>query len=185
MKMDNMPDREKVIKGLEACSLAGTKEDCIGYGCPYLIYNDEVSDDCQEQMFDDAITLLKAQEVPISESISSAIECLLHPQDAYDSDMAKAIDTAVRAMRLLKAQEPRVEPRVMTVDEVRMWISVPRIDREPIWVEIENSVNAWIVSDEYWDMQIDVNLSSDLYGKKWRCWTSRPTDEQREATTWE
>lgn len=57
-----MTDREKVIKGLEACSLAGTKEDCIGYGCPYLVYNDEVSDDCQEYMFDDALALLKAQE---------------------------------------------------------------------------------------------------------------------------
>lgn len=58
-----MTDREKVIKGLEACSLAGTKEDCIGYGCPYLVYNDEVSDDCQEHMFDDALALLKAQEL--------------------------------------------------------------------------------------------------------------------------
>lgn len=23
------------------------------------------------------------------------------------------------------------------------------------------------------------------YGKTWRCWTSRPTDEQREAAKWE
>ena len=54
---------------------------------------------------DMAIEALKAQELPTDASISSAIECLLHPQDADDSDMAKAIDTAVRAMRLLKAQE--------------------------------------------------------------------------------
>lgn len=60
--MTEQEKREKVIKGLEACSLAGTKDDCIGYGCPYLIYNDEVSDDCQEQMFDDVLALLKAQE---------------------------------------------------------------------------------------------------------------------------
>ena len=25
---------------------------------------------------------------------------------------------------------------------------------------------------------------SDEYGKTWRCWTSRPTDEQMEATPW-
>ena len=25
----------------------------------------------------------------------------------------------------------------------------------------------------------------DDYGKTWRCWTSRPTDEQREAEPWE
>ena len=41
-----------------------------------------------------------------TERISSAIECL--------SDMAKAIDTAVRAMRLLKEQEA-VEP-VLDID---------------------------------------------------------------------
>ena len=57
-----MTKRENVIKGLEACSLAHTKDDCIGYGCPYLIYNDKVSDDCQEQMFDDILAVLKAQK---------------------------------------------------------------------------------------------------------------------------
>lgn len=27
--------------------------------------------------------------------------------------------------------------------------------------------------------------SREDYGKRWRMWTSRPTDEQREATPWE
>ena len=27
-------------------------------------------------------------------------------------------------------------------------------------------------------------LGDSGYGKTWRCWTSRPTDEQREATPW-
>lgn len=71
-------------------------------------------------LLEDAIDLLKAQEPPTSEFISSAIECLLHPQDADDSDMAKAIDTAVRAMRLLNAQEPQWIPitfRELTEEE--------------------------------------------------------------------
>lgn len=55
---------------------------------------------------EEALEALKAQEPPTNTSISSAIECLLHPQDADDSDMAKAIDTAVHAMRLLKEREP-------------------------------------------------------------------------------
>jgi hypothetical protein len=71
-------------------------------------------DSATVKMVEDALDTiedaLKAQEPPTSESISSAIECLLHPQDADDSDMAKAIDTAVRAMRLLKAQGP-VKPK--------------------------------------------------------------------------
>lgn len=27
-------------------------------------------------------------------------------------------------------------------------------------------------------------FSGDYYGKTWRCWTKRPTDEQREETKW-
>lgn len=53
------------------------------------------------------LAALKVQESPTNAQISSAIECLLHPQDADDSDMAKAIDTAVCAMKSLKAQEPK------------------------------------------------------------------------------
>lgn len=60
--MNEQEKRDKVIKGLEACSLADTKDDCIGYGCPYFIYSDKVSGDCLKQMFDDALALLKAQE---------------------------------------------------------------------------------------------------------------------------
>lgn len=30
-----------------------------------------------------------------------------------------------------------------------------------------------------------ISYSSENYGRTWRCWTSRPTDEQREATPWE
>ena len=76
-------DREKVIKGLEIVWDAFNHME-------HEMYADYVFD---------ALALLKAQEPPTSESISSAIECLLHPQDADDSDMAEAIDTAVRAMR--------------------------------------------------------------------------------------
>lgn len=30
-----------------------------------------------------------------------------------------------------------------------------------------------------------LTFGDDGYGKKWRCWTQRPTDEQREAVKWD
>jgi len=30
-----------------------------------------------------------------------------------------------------------------------------------------------------------LTYGDDAYGKRWRCWTSRPTDEQREAVKWD
>ena len=94
-------DLSMAIKGLECCRRG------FCFACPY---NDGIEEntDCKQRWADDGLFLLKAQEPPKNASISSAIECLLHPQDADDSDMAKAIDTAVRAMRSLRDQEPRL-----------------------------------------------------------------------------
>jgi hypothetical protein len=146
-------------------------------------------DSATVKMVEDALDTiedaLKAQEPPTSESISSAIECLLHPQDADDSDMAKAIDTAVRAMRLLKAQEPRV----MTLDEVKM------LDSDYYYLESMRSpgkelreiVGAYGLTCVTWPSitWARQTMGDSGYAKTWRCWTSRPTEEQREATPWE
>lgn len=73
----------------------------------------------------------------------------------------------------------------MGVDEVWEWVGKQRVDREPIFVEVKDNICAWIVSDEYWDLSMDINLSGDLYGKTWRCWTSCPSEAEREAVKWE
>ena len=119
---------------------------------------------------ENALALLKTQEVSTSESISSAIECLLHPQDADDSDMAKAINTAVRAMRLLKAQEPRIvtEADFKNADEAGYI---------PAWCEEKDT-------DEVYCECILIGALEDAKLGHMRWWTSRPTDEQREATPW-
>lgn len=89
------------------------------------------------------------------------------------------------ALALLKAQEPRV----MTLGQVRD-------EADHMYLEKHSKTG----SDLYgcairgdWDgYGIELLMSeydtarerwSD-YGKMWRCWTSRPTDEQREATPW-
>lgn len=88
------------------------------------------------------------------------------------------------AYRLLKA----LEPRVMTLEEMR--------ENEPYWFEAPGDfVMRPVICNMYdrgdssylnfvWQYG---NFSWKLseYGKTWRCWTSRPTDAQREATPWE
>ena len=93
------------------------------------------------------------------------------------------------AIDLLKAQEPRV----MTLEELKNKIG------EPIYFE---SHGTYMGKDGFWIlpalftpnglMRYVHPLSSryselglDCYGKIWRCWTSRPTDEQRKAVKWE
>ena len=106
-------------------------------------------------------------------------------------------DTMIRrnitaeAIALLKAQEPRV----MTLEEVKA------MKRYTICaVEQRSKVLHTTFNAEYRGHLtiggrdcIDFGLYADVspfrrsesgYGKTWRCWTSRPSDEVRRATPW-
>ena len=86
---------------------------------------------------------------------------------------------------LLKEQEARV----LTLEEVR--------ERKPfhLWVEdLETGAQVFPVayvgglyvdSAEDWSVDPDHRNTPEYYGKTWRCWTARPTDEQRKAVAWE
>lgn len=100
------------------------------------------------------------------------------------------------ALALLKAQQPRV----MTLDEVLAHYSLPPVfpddlgmqedyfeDIQPLYFEFPHDrEDYWIV---HWRGYSQVARYLDewkySYNKKWRCWTSRPTDEQKEATQWQ
>ena len=108
----------------------------------------------------------------------------------YQMEYAAAFDKAIEA---LKAQEPRV----ITLDE--LW----HMEHKPVCLERKNSrlyttepsivlktERSYIPSlgdsyilmrenkihDKYWACD---------YNRTWRCWTSRPTDGQREKEKWD
>lgn len=114
-------------------------------------------------------------------------EQILHPKDFVNQhDMGLIED----ALALLKAQEPRV----MTAED--MWtlkfndtviieqkippLLIPAIVRDNIkydhCLEVLQVVTA--------SMDGGANADYDYYGKTWRCWTSGPTDAQREKEPW-
>ena len=99
---------------------------------------------------------------------------------------------AVLAMRdalaLLQAQEPRV----MTLGDLRDIGSVWELDTPPyLWMEINPSYRwakgFWVAWREIYDMidGLHPTYDADNYKEIWRCWTSRPTGEQRQAVKWE
>jgi hypothetical protein len=95
-------------------------------------------------------------------------------------------------LALLKAQ-----PRVMTLDEIGNALKMP------LWKETKSAhkdlYTGWVLA---YDIQTGQGITGtrlgmsepsgrmvwyklDDYGKKWRCWTARPTDEQRKAVKWD
>lgn len=81
------------------------------------------------------------------------------------------------------------EPRVMTLEEVK------RLDSDCYYLESMRSpgkelrevVGAYGLTCVTWPSitWARQTMGDSGYGKTWRCWTARPTDEQREAVKWE
>ena len=170
-----MTENEKVVKGLECC-LAATKCDI----CPY---NDGNELWCGNNiaLLEDALALLKAQEPEAVDAPKpdSDIGCW------YDITHNYTLEQVVSA---LKAQEPRV----MTLEEVKqhnnkdgcVWFEQPTYNAVAAFVRKEDFeievISPYILGNPinhgYW--------TNGNYGKTWRCWTSCPTDEQKEEVKW-
>lgn len=91
------------------------------------------------------------------------------------------------ALELLEGQRARV----MTLEEARA-----ALKSEPvIWIEEKDGdTQAAIRKKSYYETQtdevidfsdLDVSPVCDGYGKEYRMWTARPTEEQRVAVPWE
>ena len=99
----------------------------------------------------------------------------------------KLIDDIVS---LLKAQEPRVMMLTEAFDAEVAWLeryANPDDGVEPI---IQPVIIRYY-ENGYWQCLIEQDESADLslfldgFGTEFRFWTSKPTDEQREAVKWE
>lgn len=134
---------------------------------------------------------------------SKRIEFVKHPTFVR-SDMEEGIDRGIGYALLAINDAPTIQPdapRVMTLEEVKSericWIEdtddgmIVRLFPATMFGtgEYANGSKSYIfLAQKPW--AIDVNdcewwyLIED-YGETWRCWTARPTDEQREAVKWE
>ena len=139
-----MPDREKVIKGLECHKRAMYGEvDEHGMACNTCPYKDMETTCCsttEGRLIEDALALLKAQQP-----------------------------------RVLSREEMKALNRYAIV-----WYE--NINTEDALPRIANYVSDYGV--HFTDGAI-WRFDADRYGSVWRCWTARPTDEQRKAVRWD
>lgn len=123
--------------------------------------------------------------------------CVMCPYKSTDPRITYCFnkrDLMRDALSLLKAHEPRV----MTLEEVVAHYSLPPVfpddlgmqfdylnDIQPLYFDFPHPEDPWIV---HWRKYDEVNKYLDGwkadYGKTWRCWTARPTDEQMAVTPW-
>lgn len=103
----------------------------------------------------------------------------------FTQDDGTADENVVKAWEVFSRKQ---KPHVMSLEEVRA--------AEVVWLEqcgtcvcaikIQNFDNGTMsFAYEYNHYTSFININPEYYGKISRCWTSRPTDEQKEATPWE
>ena len=96
------------------------------------------------------------------------------------------IDLALAVDRILTAQEPRV----MTLEELEHAEVAYAEDKDktdiiPVLVLGRMCDHVALVNPHVEEAITRMIIPrADEYGVRWRCWTSRPTDEQREAVPW-
>lgn len=83
------------------------------------------------------------------------------------------------------------EPRVMTLDEVK---KLQSLHDGAVWIEASSGLFPALpeicMSNITFFVAIPLNnyrkyFENEYYGKTWRCWTARPTNEQRKAVKWD
>ena len=117
---------------------------------------------------------MKEWKVPIQSLID-------HIKTAIDvDDWAKEM-----AEDLLKKQEARV----MTLDEVKAFdwdhcyleeVRLPGKEYRAVCGDYALTCITWPCVTS-----MRIQHGDESYGKKWRCWSAKPTDEQRQAVKWE
>jgi hypothetical protein len=94
-------------------------------------------------------------------------------------------DLLADALSLLKEQEARV----MTLDEVKAfdWDYCYLEEERLPGKEYRSVCGDYALTCITWPCIASMRIQhgDDSYGKKWRCWSAKPTDEQRQAVKWE
>ena len=93
----------------------------------------------------------------------------------------------------IPAVDEEQEPRVMTLEKAQTALH----NDDVVWVELKDKIICGGIrmdGTDYFTMQngdvldvtdFDSEESAEMYGKEVRCWTSRPSEAQREAVKWE
>lgn len=143
------------------------------------------------------------------ENVRKALRLCSYDPDPYDDDQpckvivsceicpywdeergCRETDLFNDTLKLLdKLEEP--ETRVMTLEEVKQFVfGMPYIIEinmpgdEPYLVYGLYSHNGIAGNFDFATVNGRISLLKSDYGRTWRCWTSAPNNEQREATPW-
>ena len=115
--------------------------------------------------------------------------------DSYECEKAQEYsDAVIEAIALLKEQDSQL----MTLEEVIAHYSLPPVfvddfneqedfleDIKPLYFDYLDACPWYVHWRGYCSARTYIGGREASYGVTWRCWTDKPTDEQRKAVKWD
>lgn len=126
------------------------------------------------------------------ETFSAWCQCVVCESTSPRLEFPGGISNEKIEEQMLAVSSIRAEPKncVLTLEELDAHCE-GGADATPLWVEFNGGANGWVLIApvrETCKMDFVSNLLATmgiLYGKEWRCWTTRPTKEEMKNMPWE
>lgn len=114
-------------------------------------------------------------------------DCPYEECERFEKSISEYPDELIRkAVELLKEQEPRVltheEADAIAHQTEETAIYLERKSDKSLYAAIAGDTQGRVPNISWLGKERNYQ---DEYGISWRCWSARPTDEQREAIPWE
>ena len=119
--------------------------------------------------------------------------CQMKAENVYrcaESSFAPAFVEVPKEMLLQVLEMAQAQqPRVLTLEEVRerkpfhLWAEDTETGAQVFQVAYVGGL--YVDSAEDWSVDPDHRNTPEYYGKSWRFWDKKPTNEQRQATPWD
>lgn len=127
--------------------------------------------------------------MPDREKVIKELESQLDDLTKYaDADEVLALTQgqAKDILALLKEQEPRVMTR-LEIEQSKgriVWFEDDQFNSYALVDGIDQR-NSWVWLSTVGNMCLQQRRDCENYGKRWRCWTQKPTQEQMKAVKWD
>ena len=114
------------------------------------------------------------------------VDCIGHCNHPPCYQVHHVVDELIsHGVTVKESQKPQKNP--LTLDE-----AIEMSKDEDATFYIENNLKNSIIQSEYWgsvnfwlNKCVEKQKHRDSYGRLWRCWAKRPTEEERKAAEWE
>ena len=168
---------EEIKKGLDECTRLGG---CVS--CPYFV--DNTMAQCTPVMAADALAYIHQLEAKLAElekrCETEQLNASVAIRELEETKLRCLEQVKMYADKLAENEKPLVP---LTLEEVKRHVKEP--EAEPVWLDDveEPSNTGWTYSHIICDWLH--GFDERTYGKEWRCWSRKPTDEERKAAKWD